>query len=269
MADDDMRQIWRSVQAYPDFEVSSEGVVRRKTAHHRTPHALPAGSIVPQWEIRRPYKRKNGTTLRKRYLCVSLSRRVDGRLRAENVLVSRLVCEAFHGAPPSKRHQAAHCNGQSLDNRSDNLRWATPEANQADRNEHGTDIRGSKHHAAKLRESDVVSIIGELAAGKSDPEVATQFGLATVTVLGIRRGNSWRHVPRPDGFEATFNRSAAITREQAETIIDMLNRGQTHAEITEATGISASPIKRVKAGQLFPDLPRNFVRRASPSAARS
>lgn len=268
MADKDMRQIWRSVQAYPDFDVSSEGVVRRKTAHHRTPHALPAGSIVPQWEIRRPYKRKNGTTLRKRYLCVSLSRRVDGRLLTENVLVSRLVCEAFHGAPPSKRHQAAHCNGHSLDNRADNLRWATPEANQADRNEHGTDIRGSKHHAAKLRESDVVSIIAELAAGKSDPEVATRYGLATVTVLGIRRGISWRHVPRPEGFEAAFNRSAALTREQAVQIINLLNQGRKHAEIAETMGISVSPIKRVKAGQLFPDLPRSFARRASPSVTR-
>lgn len=57
--------------------------------------------------------------------------------------VHQLVATAFHGAKPSPNHQAAHGNGKPGDNRAENLRWATPAENQADRLLHGTACRRS------------------------------------------------------------------------------------------------------------------------------
>lgn len=264
MADENMSEAWRPVQGYPDFEVSESGIVRRAIDHHRTPKTLPAGSIVPQWEAKFLYVRKDGSTAVARYMCVSISRASQGKRRSRNILVSRIVCEAFHGAPPSKKHHAAHCDGNSLNNHESNLRWATPAENQADRDLHGTSNKGSRHGMSKLTEERVVEIINRLAHGTPDPEVAKEFGVSIATVLRIRRGDTWKHVPRPIGFEGQHDRAAVTTKERAEKIIGMLDRGLKIAAITESLGISAGPIKAIKAGRLFPDLPRSFAKRASP-----
>ena len=43
--------------------------------------------------------------------------------------VHRLVCDAFHGAPPSPKHQVDHINGDKSDNRPSNLEWVLPSTN--------------------------------------------------------------------------------------------------------------------------------------------
>jgi hypothetical protein len=49
-------------------------------------------------------------------------------VRGKNHKVARLVCEAFHGAPPS-RAVCMHLNEDARDNRPENLRWGTQREN--------------------------------------------------------------------------------------------------------------------------------------------
>lgn len=49
--------------------------------------------------------------------------------RYKTIGVHRLVCDAFHGAPPSPKHQPDHINGDRSDNRPINLEWVTPKEN--------------------------------------------------------------------------------------------------------------------------------------------
>jgi hypothetical protein len=49
--------------------------------------------------------------------------------QTSNLYVHRLVCEAFHGPPPAADSQVDHVDGDSLNNRADNLEWVTQREN--------------------------------------------------------------------------------------------------------------------------------------------
>ncbi len=141
------------------------------------------------------------------------------------VSVHRVVCVAFHGEPPTPRHHAAHRDGNGTNNREDNLRWATPIENEADKILHGTaragkpsavpihhrprgirhgrhtmperTARGERTGTAKLTEAKVVAIRLDQRSRKA---IAADFGI-TVTMVGyIQRGLSWSHVPMPNSL---------------------------------------------------------------------
>lgn len=65
--------------------------------------------------------------------------------------VHSLVCETFHGPRPGGCYKwhAAHQNGNKLDNRASNLRWATSSDNREDCRRHGTLPIGPSHWRAK------------------------------------------------------------------------------------------------------------------------
>jgi hypothetical protein len=101
------------------------------------------------------------------------------------------VCAAFHGLPPTADHQAAHCDGNPLNNRPDNLRWATPTENHADKKRHGTHLEGDKHHNSKLRQRQVEAIRplrGKVAAKR----VAATYGVSMQSIYDIWQGRTWR-----------------------------------------------------------------------------
>lgn len=78
----------------------------------------------------------------------------DGKHR--QVFVHRLVLFAFHGAAPSPKHQCAHFDGNKLNCKSSNLRWATPKENNEDKVRHGTS-RG--HKCTRLTKDQIKSMV--------------------------------------------------------------------------------------------------------------
>ena len=61
-----------------------------------------------------------------------------------------LVLEAFVGLR-SPGTQTRHINGIPTDNRLKNLAWGTPKEDAADRERHGTILRGERHYTAIRR----------------------------------------------------------------------------------------------------------------------
>lgn len=53
----------------------------------------------------------------------------------------RLCCEAFRGPKPEGKREAAHWDGNRLNNHTSNLRWATAQENADDRYRHAEERR--------------------------------------------------------------------------------------------------------------------------------
>ena len=166
--------LWRTVPGYPAYEVSVDGVVRRCQGFRcRRAHRV----LVP-------FIRPNG------YAQVILYR--DGR--RQRFGVHQLVALAFLGPKPSLQHQVAHLDGQRLNNHVSNLAWLLPIENDAHKDLHGTRLRGSQIHSAKLVEAQVVLIRQALAVGIRQCALAQTYGVSDSTVSLIARGKTWRHV---------------------------------------------------------------------------
>ena len=126
--------------------------------------------------------------------------------------VSTLVCEAFNGPRP-KGKQVAHYDGNSLNDKARNLRWATPKENEADKIRHDTKLRGEKCHGAKLTVGDVRKIKHDLSKGAMQTELAKQYGVSQTAIFYISSGRNWKHVPLQEiasGVMADHHDSAAM-----------------------------------------------------------
>lgn len=112
---------WKDVVGFEDgYEVSNLGNVRSKTRTLGDGRTFKGKSLKP-W--------------------INQGRERLTLPNKTKVKVHRLVCEAFHGPAPEDKPFALHKNGDSLDNRADNLYWGDFVDNVADALRHGTHAR--------------------------------------------------------------------------------------------------------------------------------
>lgn len=163
-----MSETWLrlSTSPYRSYEVSSDGRVRRD------------GRELKGFVDRYGYR-----TVLLSY--AGLSRRFK---------VHRLVCEAFHG-PALGGLQAAHLDGNPLNNDASNLAWKSAADNNADKLLHGTHQAGVNHPRARLNKQQVEHI---RASPLSSRAAAREFGIAQSHVVRIRKGHRW-----PEGIAQT------------------------------------------------------------------
>jgi DNA-binding CsgD family transcriptional regulator len=118
---------------------------------------------------------------------------VDGRSK----WVSRLVCEAACGSPPSPLHQAAHScgNGHLGCVNPTHVRWATPSENEADKIRQGRvrGPRGAQVGTAKLT-PDSVRRVRQLSSAMGPSQLARTFGVHERTIRNILSGLHWSWV---------------------------------------------------------------------------
>ncbi|MDF9750289.1 HNH endonuclease [Arthrobacter sp. ES3-54] len=157
-------EVWRETR-FEGYWVSSLGRVRGRTMRILKQFINPSGYAVVHFGSRNPRR------------------------------VHMLVCEAWHGPCPAPGMHAAHGNGDPVDNRPENLRWATPLENAQDRIRLGTVARGERVGGSKLTENDVRTIRAKLTGTQGEvSRLAREYGVERYTIRCIRDNVTWRHV---------------------------------------------------------------------------
>jgi hypothetical protein len=124
------------------------------------------------------------------------ARHPDGRAHMKAGKPSRIMCELAHGPAPTPTHEAAHSCGKAYSGCVNplHLRWATPKENAADKEMHGTVVRGERHYGTTLTEVDVRrirSLRGEVLGR----DLAEEYGVTAGCISEIQNMKSWRGAP--------------------------------------------------------------------------
>ena len=102
----------------------------------------------------------------------------------------RLVLEAFVYSRPEGM-ECRHLDGNKRNNHVSNLCWGTRAENVADKQRHGTMVRGSKHKLAKLTEQDVMEIRDLMRGPYSQRKVGEMYGICRQQVTKIKSRRQW------------------------------------------------------------------------------
>lgn len=169
---------WRKIPGYSRYSASSNGDIRRDVRIH---NSMP-GLCTKQ--LRQISKRGS------LYWRVSITS--DGG-SYDSKLVHSLVAMAWYGERP-KGMVVRHLDGNSQNNSPWNLAYGTHGENSQDAISHGSQVRGSNQHLAKLSEIDVRKLKLKFLAGDGCAKLSREFGIAKTTCHAIIKGQTWTHV---------------------------------------------------------------------------
>ena len=163
------------IPSLPDYAAGSDGSIWRVTK------AITRSSV--------PYEIKGRIVKGRRRVKLMLP---DGSKR--EFFVSRLVCEAFHGLPPSEKHHAAHWDGDCRNDSAANVRWATPKENVGDdKRRHGRVANGTRNGRAILTAAQVEEARSAYCGKRGQiTELASRFGLSRSAMRSVVLGENWK-----------------------------------------------------------------------------
>jgi len=175
-----MREIWKNVVGLEGiYQVSSLGRVKRvgKSRGAHVGHVLipTRGGVHGQ------------------YLKLTLGRKWGKHY------VHRLVAYAFHGSPPTEKHEVNHKNGDTRDNRASNLEWVTRSANNLhsyrELGRQAVVPAGEDQWNSKLTNVDVVAIRKLWdGGGITQREIGERYDVLQTTISRIVMRQSWKHI---------------------------------------------------------------------------
>jgi hypothetical protein len=176
---------WEKVVGFPHYEVSTKGSVRSLPRMVERCdgqlQGIPGGILSPV------IRDNHGT----QYGEVTLSDIGSGRRHVIRK-VHHLILETFIGPRPEGM-VTRHLNGDSLDNRLENLIYGTHEQNVADRSRQGRTHRpaGELNGRAKLTGGDVELIRRRAGEGVGRMALACQYNVSVSLIYQIVRGAIW------------------------------------------------------------------------------
>lgn len=172
----------------------------------------------------------------------------EGEVKKERV--HRLVLFAFVGPCPSG-YEAMHRNGDSQDNRLENLVWGTSVGNTRDQRRHGTAQQGEKGPNAKLTEAQVYVMRQSFARGGiTRKQLACDYDVSSRTVADILRRSTWGHLEERDDGKAPElepgGRKRRLTTEDVREAERRIEQGESVRSIAEGFGVCRDTLYRAR-----------------------
>jgi transcriptional regulator len=159
--------------------------------------------------------------------------------------VHRLVLFAFVGPCPKGMQTRHFPDDDKANNRLENLSWATPKVNNADKLVHGTSNRGRHYNCGEgnarviLTDKQVIRIRRLFAKGEySYNQLANMFKASYGNVRRIIRGDYRKSAKGPITKKSLFK----ITKEQADEIRGLRANGYRQKEIASMYNIDPSNV---------------------------
>ncbi|MBA4191325.1 MAG: hypothetical protein C0467_25365 [Planctomycetaceae bacterium] len=178
--------MYKPIPGHPGYRVGDDGSVWTCRGRTSIGKGRGRGSLAIITERWRPLKQ-----------CLMTSGRMMVTLSASRYrrFVHHLVLEAFVGPCPDGMEACHSPDRGPTNNRLENLRWDTKEANMEDRDKHGGTLRGERNTSAKLTSKVVRKIRSEYATGKvSLGHLARKHGVTRRSIrLAVDR-QTWAHV---------------------------------------------------------------------------
>lgn len=112
----------------------------------------------------------------------------------------------------------------------------------------------------KLNQSTAQTILGRVAAGERQKDLAAEFGVSPATISNLVAGKSWPELQRPPK-RVTPPRGSKLTQDNIQTILRRLLAGEKPGVIALDFGVTRQAVANIKKGKTWKDVPR-------PDAAR-
>lgn len=193
-------EIWKDIPSlYGHYEASSEGRVRRKT---KARGVVLGKCLTPQ------KNKSNG----RYYIMVTIN------YKFQCLLLARVICETFHGAPPFDGAEADHIDEDKTNNRADNLQWLSRADNFKKSREAGnfryngpaisisqkkrhaerpeSCPRGEGHARSKYTNDDIYNILEYRKCNPMMPitQLSKNLNLPYNLCWRVIKGTAWKHL---------------------------------------------------------------------------
>lgn len=165
------------------------------------------------------------------------------------------VIEAFVGLIPKGMH-VNHIDGIKTNNHLSNLEIVTPSQNTIHAYAMGlaTGKKGEDNAGAKVTEEQVLQMYDLFELGYNNDYIADKFDLHSRYVSLIRHGRRWTWLYARVGktFPKSFS-NGAYTLTKIIEAWELIKSGYINKQVSEATGIEASAVSRLRSKQLWKD----------------
>lgn len=180
-----MEEVFKTIELYPDYEISNCGRVRTKSRLIRYTHAVTGGE----------HFRESTTRYLKEYNTVHGYKFVQPYKdkKPHNCPIHRLVAKTFIDNP-NNHNVVNHKDGNKHNNHVDNLEWCTDAYNHEHATKTGLIAKGSEVGTSVLNENMVHAIKWFLLKGVSHTELGKAFKVSRSTISLIHEGKTWAHI---------------------------------------------------------------------------
>lgn len=159
-----------------------------------------------------------------------------------------VVLLTFSGPMPADKDEIRHLNGDSSDNRLENLEYGTRQENMKDQMDHGRFVFGNSSKLSKITKDTAIEIARLFSLGESQKSISEKLEVSAAIVQKVVNGSTWS---RDTGIPPSVVKRRvrpSVSEEESAKIKEMLSKGIKQTDIASCFGVSQSLVSAINRG---------------------